>query len=119
MEQRKQLGNDSESLAGRFLMQKGYQIVETNFSCKRGEIDLIARKDDLLVFVEVRSKTSAQYGQPLETVNRKKQEKIRKAAEYYLYVHPELAGLYCRFDVISILWQNGKVRLNWIADAFQ
>lgn len=119
MEQRKQLGNDSESLAGRFLMQKGYKIVESNFSCKRGEIDLIVRNDDLLVFVEVRSKTSAQYGQPMETVNRKKQEKIHKAAEYYLYIHPELAGLYCRFDVISILWKDGKVRLNWIADAFQ
>lgn len=119
MEQRKQLGNDSESLAGRFLVQKGYKIVESNFSCKRGEIDLIVRKENFLVFVEVRSKTSVQYGQPLETVNAKKQEKIRKTAEYYLYVHPELAELYCRFDVISVLWQNGKVRLNWIADAFQ
>ena len=100
MEQRRQLGNDSENLAGRFLEQKGYALVENNFSCKRGEIDLIVRKEDLLVFVEVRSK-------------------IHKAAEYYLYLHPELAELYCRFDVISILWQEGKARLNWIADAFQ
>lgn len=119
MEQRRQLGNDSENLAGRFLEQKGYEFVENNFSCKRGEIDLIVRKENLLVFVEVRSKSSAQYGQPLETVNCKKQEKIHKAAEYYLYLHPELAELYCRFDVISILWQEGKARLNWIADAFQ
>jgi putative endonuclease len=119
LEPRKQLGNQGEALAYDFLRQKGYKLVQRNFSCKTGEIDLIMQKGQELVFVEVRSKCSSRYGQPAETVNRSKQEKLRKTAQAYLYRHPELAQYYCRFDVIAILWEKGLANIEWIADAFQ
>ena len=78
MELRRQMGNDSEILARCYLEQQGYQFLHANFTCKWGEIDLIMQKAQELVFVEVRSRSSKQYGEPSETVNRKKQEKIRK-----------------------------------------
>ncbi len=119
MEQRKQLGNTSEALAQAYLEKQGFLLLQANFSCKQGELDLIMRRDKLLLFVEVRSKTNQKYGLPLETVTYKKQEKLRKTAEYYLHLHPELAALYCRFDVVSVVWQGENASVQWIADAFQ
>lgn len=118
MEIRKQMGNTSEELALDYLTEQGFRLVQRNFTCKTGEIDLIVQKDDLVVFVEVRSRTGIQYGNPSETVNRKKQDKIRKTAKYYLYCNPYLEKYYCRFDVISIVWFDGKASVEWIPDAF-
>ena len=118
MELRKQMGNTSEDIALDYLQEQGYRLIQRNFTCKAGEIDLIMQKDDILVFVEVRSRTGTQYGEPSESVNRKKQDKIRKTAQYYLYCNPYLDKYYCRFDVISIVWQDGKAKVEWIADAF-
>lgn len=72
MEQRKQLGNDSERLARKFLERQGYRLVQSNFRSKWGEIDLIMRKGQELIFVEVRSKSTFRYGQP--TGNYKRQQ---------------------------------------------
>lgn len=119
LEQRKQLGNRSEQLACSFLEQKGYHLLQKNFSSRWGEIDLIFRKGQDLIFVEVRSKSSGRYGQPLETITSKKQEHLRRTAQYYLCQHRELEQCYCRFDVISVLWQEGKAQLQWLTDAFQ
>lgn len=119
MEKRRQLGNQSESLAKKFLAQNGYTVVRTNFSCSQGEIDLIVRDKQMLIFAEVRSKTNQHYGEPLETVNWKKQQKIKKTAQYFLYHHQEMQQYYCRFDVISIVWQDGAANLQWIPDAFR
>lgn len=119
MEQRKQLGNDSERLARKFLERQGYRLVQSNFRSKWGEIDLIMRKGQELIFVEVRSKSTFRYGQPTETINDSKQGKIRKTAQLYLYQHQELEQCYCRFDVIAIAWQNGFSKIEWLADAFQ
>ncbi len=119
MEQRKQLGKDSEQLACKFLERQGYRLVQRNFHSKWGEIDLIMRKGQELVFVEVRSKSNRDYGQPAETVDKNKQEKIRKTAQLYLYQHQEMKQCYCRFDVIGVVWQNGLAQIEWLADAFQ
>ncbi len=119
MEQRKQLGKDSEQLARKFLERQGYRLVQSNFHSKWGEIDLIMRKGQELLFVEVRSKSNFRYGQPAETVNDTKQEKIRKTAQLYLYQHQEFGQCDCRFDVIAIAWQNGLAKIEWLADAFQ
>lgn len=119
METRKKLGNDSEALACNFLEKKGYQLVQRNFYSKWGEIDLIMRKGQDLIFVEVRSKSNEHYGRPAETVNPAKQEKIRKTAQLYLYRNRELEQCYCRFDVVAVKWQNGKAQLQWLPDAFQ
>lgn len=118
MELRRRMGNDSEMLARRYLEQQGYQFLHANFTCKWGEIDLIMQKEQELVFVEVRSRSSKQYGEPSETVNRKKQEKIRKTAQYFLCRNPQLTRCYCRFDVVSIVWTDGRASVEWIADAF-
>ena len=118
MEIRKQMGNTGEDMALEYLIQQGYRLVQRNFTCKAGEIDLIVQKDDMLVFAEVRSRTGTQYGEPSETVNRKKQDKLRKTAKYYLYCNPQLERYYCRFDVVSIVWNDGKASIEWIPDAF-
>ncbi len=118
MELRKQMGNTSEDIALEYLVQQGYRLVQRNFTCKAGEIDLIVQKGDILVFAEVRSRTGTQYGEPSETVNRKKQDKIKKTAKYYLYCNRYLENCYCRFDVLSIVWQNGTAKVEWIPDAF-
>ena len=118
MELRKQMGNTSEDIALEYLQERGYRLIQRNYRCKAGEIDLIVQKDDILVFAEVRSRTGTQYGEPSESVNRKKQDKIRKTAKYYLYCNRHLERYYCRFDVLSIVWQDGRARVEWIADAF-
>ena len=118
MEPRKQLGNTSEALALKHYQKHGYRLIEQNFTCKAGEIDLIVQKDDILVFVEVRSRTGTQYGEPSESVNRKKQDKIKKSAKYYLYCNRFLERYYCRFDVVSIVWNAGSATVEWIPDAF-
>ncbi len=119
MEFRKQLGDNAEETARQYLEQKGYRTVQKNFRCKTGEIDLIMQKDDYLIFVEVRSRSHNRYGEPLETVDYTKQKKIKKASAYFLYIHPKLAHCYCRYDVVSVLWKNGRADITWIADAFQ
>ena len=118
MELRKQMGNTSEEIALEYLIAKGYRLIQRNFRCKTGEIDLIVQKDDSLVFAEVRSRTGTAYGEPSESVNRKKQNKIRKTARYYLYCNPSFEKYYCRFDVLSIVWQEGEAKVEWIPDAF-
>ena len=79
MEFRKQLGDNAEETARYYLEQKGYRTVQKNFRCKTGEIDLIMQKEDYLIFVEVRSRSHNRYGEPLETVDYTKQNKIKKA----------------------------------------
>lgn len=100
----RRIGMEKEGLAAEFLEKKGFRILERNFYCRQGEIDLIAESlEGVLVFVEVKYKKNGKNGLPEEAVNRAKQLKIRKAAQYYLYRHPWKAELECRFDVVSIL----------------
>ena len=78
------LGILGEELAAGFLDVQGYKLVERNYRCPYGEIDLIVQKDEALFFVEVKTRTGEKYGSPAEGVNVQKQEKIRRAAVYYL-----------------------------------
>ncbi|NLT95106.1 MAG: YraN family protein [Clostridia bacterium] len=80
----KGLGQKGEDLAVKELVSRGYKILERNFRCKIGEIDIIAQEKDTLVFIEVRSKSGSEYGLPQETVMSKKKKTIRKVAEFYL-----------------------------------
>ena len=101
--------------AAAYLKENGYQILERNFRCRLGEIDLIARDGSCLVFIEVKYRSSLKDGAPLEAVDRRKQKKIIRVAEYYLCMHPEKTELPCRFDVIGI--EEGEIRL--IQNAFE
>ncbi|MDK2822135.1 MAG: putative endonuclease [Clostridia bacterium] len=112
------LGKQGEQLALRKIKSLGYKILEQNFRCKIGEIDLIAMDKNTLVFIEVRSKSTDKFGLPQETVNCQKQKKIRDVARYYL-VKNKLTTENCRFDVIGIVWNGkGKPEIEIIKNAF-
>jgi putative endonuclease len=110
-----QAGEAAETLACRYLERQGLVLIERNYRCRAGEVDLIMRDGECLVFVEVRSRRHSRYGTPAETITRTKQRRLCRAAAYYLLTHPCNAP--CRFDVIAILQQ--KRQLDWIKGAFQ
>lgn len=113
------LGRKAEDLAADYLQGQGYQIVERNFRCFCGEIDIIAFDGADLVFVEVRSKRSAFAGLPQETVTWPKQQRLRRLAQYYLW-QKKRTQQNCRFDVVGLLFdrENEMVSLEVIKDAF-
>lgn len=108
----KQIAGDAgEEQALAYLTKHGFALVERNFHCRGGEIDLIMQKDGMLVFVEVRKRASAQFGGAAASVVFAKQQRLRKAAQFYLQRYADPPA--CRFDVIAI---DGD-RLNWIVNA--
>ena len=104
-----------------FLKTQGYQILERNYRCKKGEIDLIAASRTYLVFVEVKLRKSADFAQAREFVDLKKQERLRAAASLYLAQNP--TNLLCRFDIIEVYAPDGMntahPTINHMEDAFQ
>jgi putative endonuclease len=116
---KKQLGAIGEKESLKFLENKGYKLLEKNFRCSLGELDLIMMNGEEMVFVEVRSRTGSAFGEPCETVNRTKQNKLYRLAEYYLN-HKDLHDISCRFDVLSvILTFDGKLKeIEHIENAF-
>jgi putative endonuclease len=113
------LGYAGEQLAEQYLTERGYRILERNYTVKHGEIDLIAQEGETLVFIEVKSHSREDYGTMLSRVNRSKQKKIIFAARCFLvrYGNREIP---CRFDVLAILNQpGGTKRIELIKDAFR
>ena len=111
---RRALGKAYEEKAAAFLESRGYEILERNFSSPGGEIDLIARAGQYLVFVEVKYRADASKGNPLEAVGPAKQERVRRTAAWYLMKKGISQEVPCRFDVVGIL---GK-EIVLVADAF-
>lgn len=115
---RLRLGHDGEEIAGEFLVKSGYVIVTRNYRCKLGEIDIIARDGEFLVFIEVKTRTGSSCGSPAAAVTVRKQRQISKAAQCYLAEH-RLFEAPARFDVVAILVDNGGNHLiELIPDAF-
>lgn len=116
---RKSRGALAEEYVVSHLIAHGYSIRETNYVIKNvGELDIIAELADLLCFVEVRSRSSAELGDPFETVGPTKQQKLRRLAETYL--DREAPDRPARFDVASVTFDNdGKPELDYIEDAFE
>ncbi len=114
---RRKKGAQGEDLAARYLSRKGFRILERNYRFERGEIDLIAEDGDELVFVEVKARRSKSYGEPEDAVTPQKEEQIKKTAEGYLFEH-QIEDRPCRFDVVSILFSNGKAEIRHIPNAF-
>ncbi len=96
------IGSDYETLAVEYLEQKKYQILERNFHSRFGEIDIIARDGEYLVFVEVKYRKNTGCGSPLEAVDAKKQRRICRTAFYYLHKEGYGEDMACRFDVVAI-----------------
>ncbi len=107
-------GAGYEQIAGSYLSGQGLTILARNYRCKKGEIDLIARDGDTIVFVEVKYRKDSRLGFPSESVDTRKQRKIRSVAQWYLYMCHDDGTTCCRFDVISILGD----RIRWIKNAF-
>ena len=111
---KRKMGSESERTVGAYLKEQGYEILEYNFRCRQAEIDIVAREDRFLVFVEVKSRSSKRNGAPEEAVGFHKQNQIRRAALYYMarFRVPENTPI--RFDVAAV--QNGRIHL--IRNAF-
>jgi len=110
---KKFLGRAGEVKAAEYLKKKGYKIVKTNYKTAMGEIDIIAEDKETIVFVEVKTRTSDEYGVPSEAVDLKKQQKYYKVATFYLQ-REKKSDFPCRFDVVEI--ENGQI--NHILNAF-
>lgn len=110
-------GTAAEDLACRYLETRGLRLIGRNFRCRGGELDLIMRDGEHLVFVEVRSRRHSRYGTPAESVTRAKQQRLIRAAA--LYLQRQRLDLPCRFDVVAILAADTAPQVEWIRDAFQ
>jgi putative endonuclease len=116
---RKALGVKGEDLAVKYLKKKGFKVIERNYHCPWGEIDLIAREKDILVFVEIKSRISSAFGLPQDAVDRFKQKKIIQAAKAYLAEHHLTEDIPARFDVVAIHLTPAGPDIELIKDAFQ
>lgn len=113
MNKRKQ-GGLYEKLAANYLEEQGLNIIDMNYNCRLGEIDIIAKDGATLVFVEVKYRKNMSMGHPIEAVDSRKQMRIRKIAQVYMTFHNIMENVNCRFDVVGIL----DNQIIWIKDAF-
>ena len=106
------VGTSYEKRAGAYLEQQGYEVLEYNFRSRQGEIDIIARDGEYLVFVEVKYRRNAAMGTPFEAVNQKKQRILSRTASYYCLTHGYGETMPCRFDVVAVLGEEIQVLKN-------
>jgi len=119
---KKILGNSGETMAAQYLSQHGYKIVDRNFRFANfGEIDIIARENEYICFIEVKTRSGVSFGMPCESVNRKKQDNIKKLAYIYLKSH-NLKNENIRFDIVEVLVSGPEpalvTEINLIKNAF-
>ena len=115
---RRDVGILGEKLARDFLKKRGYRICETNYRCPEGEIDIVARHKDSLVFIEVRTKKSLRFGSPEESITLTKMERLRALAAHYQQTHNNVPPSW-RIDVVAVeIDQKGKpLRIELIENA--
>ena len=111
-------GKAAEQYALAYLTKNGLLHVESNISCKFGEIDHIMWDKNEIVFVEVRYRRSDNYGSGFESITYAKQSRLRKAAEYFLQSNPDINFQSSRFDVVSLSDKPPQFKVHWIKDAF-
>jgi putative endonuclease len=112
------LGAEGERAAEKLLRRRRYAIVERNYRCPAGEVDLIALDGLTIVFIEVKTRTQEGFGSPLDAVDRRKQRQIARAAKYFLserHLHDRDA----RFDVVGVWWEGGRVTCELVQNAFE
>lgn len=108
------VGSEYEALAVAYMEQQGMRILERNYRCKQGEIDIVAKESQYLLFVEVKYRKNLSSGHPAEAVTPAKQQRIYQTARYYLYEHHLSEDTPVRFDVAAILGQE----IQYIRNAF-
>lgn len=104
-------GKTGETIASEYLDSIGYRLLHKNFRCRQGEIDLIAKDKDEIVFIEVKTRRNTNYGEAKESVNEEKIKHIVKTAKYYLYITKQETA-FVRIDVIEVYLIHGKVKIN-------
>lgn len=110
---KRDFGNTGENLATEYLEKQGYTILERNFYCKQGEIDIIAKDKNEIVFIEVKSRSNKLFSIPSEAVTKQKIKHLFRTARYFLYKN-KMINEYIRFDVVEILIKSGKFNINHI-----
>ncbi len=115
--QKQVLGEEGERIAEGYLKRKGYRLVERNYRCPVGELDLVVLDHSVIVFVEVKTRTDDRFGAPLESVNPRKQQKMIKAALFFLNQH-RLHHREARFDVVGISLKDQEPVVEHIQNAF-
>jgi putative endonuclease len=110
-------GEAGEEAAVALLQREGYRIVARNFSCRYGELDVVAEKGEVLAFVEVRMRSSAVWGDPSHTVSFAKQRRVVKAALHFLF-RSGLQGRMVRFDVVTVVGRGDAARVEHLPAAF-
>ncbi|MEA1964278.1 MAG: YraN family protein [Candidatus Aerophobetes bacterium] len=116
--QRKELGKRGENSAVKFLKGKGYEIIERNYRCPVGEVDIVAKDKRTLVFVEVKTRTSTNFGLPEEAISYRKRQHLSRIASFYLVYH-KIKEANCRFDVVSVLMSDKIKDIHLIKNAFE
>lgn len=112
------LGQEGERIAESYLRKKGYRVVERNYRCPVGELDLILLDRRVVVFVEVKTRSDDRFGAPLESVGPRKQQKMIKTALFFLSRH-RLHNRDARFDVVGISYQGGEPMVEHVENAFE
>ena len=113
-------GRIAEDIACEYLTRSGLALLDRNFRTPHGEIDLIMKDGDTMVFIEVRSRTLQTLMDTLETIDRRKLMRIIRSSEYYLQHHiSNIDDMKCRFDVVTLTGPLEAARLEWIKDAFE
>lgn len=107
---RRQVGLAGEKEARNYLESKGYEIIETNYRCPLGEIDIIAREQETIVFIEVRTRTGLAFGGPEESINSKKAHQMRRLAQYYLKTI-SVNERPCRIDLVAVRLKKNDLTL--------
>lgn len=114
------LGNEAELIALNHLKKCGLKLIQQNYSHhKFGEIDLIMSEKNVIVFIEVRMRSRAQYATAAESITNSKKQKLIKTATFYLIEHKLMYKAPCRFDVVTLDKVDKGIQLNWIKHAFE
>lgn len=117
MAEHNEIGKQGELLAQTYLAKQGYKIKHTNWRKYKCEVDIIAFHEEFLVFVEVKTRTSTEFGDPRDAVTAKKRRELLNAANYYIDDHP--LNIEIQFDIVEVLLMpNQKPKINHISDAF-
>ncbi len=116
MAQHNELGKKGEQLAVNFLLEKQYDIIERNYRFDKAEVDIIAQKNDTLAIIEVKTRTSIDFGNPQDFVNPKKIKRLVKAVDEYITVNN--LNVEVRFDIIAIVKEDKNFKIEHLKNAF-
>lgn len=115
---KQEIGKSGEEIVSKYLESKGYEILDRNFNCYQGEIDIIAKDKKEIVFIEVKTRKNKKYGLASEAVNENKQKHLLKAIKYYIYIK-KYENCFIRIDVIEVYIKNRKININHIKQAIE